>query len=217
MRWRFQRATNEGIIDYMRGAATEALVELDTKKVTPVKQVRSTLLSASLDAVTELGKRPDYFLLLPMELHDAIEGMIVGEWLPVSVAIEHYRTIEQLGITDEQAYKNGRRVADRVQRGYAGTVIRALGAGVTPFMVVERTPSFWSRLMEGGGVAAYATGPKDARLEFHGFPLAEFAYIRHAFRGIIESTAELVTRKVYGRVVWPAGDRHTVAYEMSWV
>jgi hypothetical protein len=201
----------------MRGSATQALVEIDARTFSPVKAVRSTLLSASLEAVTEMGKRPDYFLLLPMEHHDTIEGMIVGEWLPVSVATAHYTAIDQLGITDAQAYQIGRRIADRVQRGYAGTVIRALGAGVTPFMVVERAPSFWSRLMDGGGVAAYATGPKDARLEFHGFPLAEHAYIRQAFRGIIESTAELVARKVYGRVVWPAGHRHTVAYELSWV
>lgn len=200
----------------MRGAELETLVSLDAATLQPVKAVRSTLLSASLDAITELGLRPDYFLLLPMELHDTIEGLIVGQWLPIGVAIEHYKTIEQLGVTAAQAYQIGRRVADRVQSGYAGTVVRALGTGVTPFAVVQRAPSFWSRLMEGGGVAAYQTGPKDARLEFHGIPLAEFTYFRHAFQGIIESTAELVARKVYGKVVWPAGDRHAVGYELSW-
>jgi hypothetical protein len=196
----------------------EALVAVDKTRMKPVTAVRSTLLRASLDAVTELGKRPDYFLLLPMELHDAMEGLVVGEWLDVEVAVEHYRAIDQLGISDEQAYRIGRRVSDRVQKGYAGTVIRALGASVTPFVALERAPAFWSRLIEGGGVAVYTVGPKDARLEFLGFPLARFAYVRHAFRGIIESTLELVVRRAHGKVLWPVGGSHDVLrYEVSWV
>jgi hypothetical protein len=195
----------------------EALVPFEKMAVTPVTAVRSTLLTASLDAVTDMGLRPEYFLLLPMELHDTMEGLVVGEWLPISTAAAHYAAIDQLGISDEVTYRNGRRVADRIQHGYAGTVIRAMGAGVTPFAALERTPNFWSRVIEGGGVAVFATGPKDARLEFHGFPLAKFAYVRHAFRGMIESTVELVARKVYAKTSWPAGDRDTVAYDISWV
>jgi hypothetical protein len=196
----------------------EVIVPLDKRQMQPVTAVRSTLLRASLDAVTELGKRPDYFLLLPMELHDAMEGLVVGEWLEIGVAAEHYRAIDQLGISDDQAYRIGRRVSDRVQKSYAGTVLRALGASVTPFSALERAPAFWARLIEGGGLVVYATGPKDARIEFHGFPLARFAYIRHAFRGIIESILELVVRKAYGKVVWPVGgDRDALGYEISWV
>jgi hypothetical protein len=138
-----------------------------------------------------------YFAALPPEHAPRPRELVAGQWLPMSVGLAHYAAIERIGLSAQQARENGRRVARSVQNTYLATLIRTLSSGVTLWSVLPRLPSFLSRLVDGGACAVYKNGPKDARIEIHGVPVARFAYVRLGWAGMFESSLELVTRKVY--------------------
>ena len=48
-----------------------------------VKQVRSTLLTASLQGVRHMGWEDRYFAALPHELHDQMRLLTAGTWVPI--------------------------------------------------------------------------------------------------------------------------------------
>ena len=97
--------------------------------------LRGTVLASSLSAIEGLGMRDDYFATLAPEHHDAIRGLVVNDWIPMALALAHYGALETMGLAGEVARDNGRKVADRVQKSYLATLVRALGVGITPWSV----------------------------------------------------------------------------------
>jgi hypothetical protein len=179
-------------------------------------KIRSTVLSSSLVALDNLGLRDAYFERLPREHHPTIQGLVVGEWLPMDLGVTHYGAIDGLGISAEQAKANGRLVADRVQKSYLGTMIRTLGLGITPWTILSRTQSFLDRLMLGSAASVTKLGPKDARVELHGVPIALYPYVRSGWAGMFEGTLEVVTRKVYCRDASPPRTESVAVLLLSW-
>jgi hypothetical protein len=170
-----------------------------------------------LSTLRFLGLADAYFAQLPVEHHAAIRDLITGMWMPMDLGVAHYAAIERLQLSSEQARENGRRVAQSVQNSYFATLVRTLGNGVTIWTVLPRLPSFLERLVDGGACAIYKDGPKDARVEIHGVPIARFGYVRLGWAGMFGSTLELVARKVYVRDVSPARTLPVAAFTIAWV
>ena len=70
--------------------------------------------------------------------------------------------------------------------------------------------------MQGGSAAVYKVGPKEARIEGHGVPMAEIAYFRNAWRGMIAGSAEMFAQKAYAQELPAFENRTTVAYRLAW-
>ena len=196
----------------------EALVALPCApdRVPVATHIRSTVLASSLAAIESLGLRESYLRGLPPEHHDAVTSLVVGEWLPMDLGVAHYRAIEGLCLGDRQARDNGRRVADRVQKSYLATMIKTLGFGITPWSILPRTQAILDRLMMGSAVMVARFGPKDARLEIHGAPIARFSYVRAGWAGMIEGGLELVCRRAFCRDVSPPRTATVAAYVLNW-
>jgi len=151
--------------------------------------------------------------------------------IPPAVAIRSTTLISSLGtlrtlglaeayfaqLPAQQARENGRKVAQSVQNSYFATLVRALGNGVTLWTVLPRLPSFLGRLVDGGACGVYKDGPKDARIEIHGVPIAHFAYVRLGWAGMFESSLELIARKVYVRDVSSPRTLPMAAFTIAWV
>jgi hypothetical protein len=179
-------------------------------------RIRSTVLASSLSAIDALGLRDEYLERLPREDHPAIRSLVVGEWVPMQLGISHYRAIDALGLSTEQARDNGRRVAEQVQKSYLATMVKTLGLGITPWSILGRAQSILDRLLFGATVALYRVGPKDARLEIHGASIAEFDYVRAGWAGMIEGGLDLVARKTSCRDLSSAGTASVAAYKITW-
>lgn len=186
------------------------------ERVPQATRIRSTVLSSSLAALDAIGLRDAYFQGLPREHHETVRSLIVGEWLPMELGVIHYRAIEQLDLSQEQARANGRRVADRVQKSYLATMIKTIGFGITPWSILPRTQAILDRLLMGSSVAVYRIGPKDVRLEIHGAPIASFAYVRQGWAGMIEGGLDLVTKRTFCRDVSPPRTTTVAAYVVTW-
>lgn len=179
--------------------------------------IRSTMLQSSLRAIEELGRLDDYYRALPTEHHALVRELVVGQWIPMDVGMAHYGAIETLRLSRDQAYMNGRVVADRVQKSWAMTVVRTLGAGMNPWSALSRLQSAWDRLIQGGSAAVYKLGPKDAQLEMLGCPLARYDYVRYGWTGMMSSTLELFTTKARSNVVVPKCTATRAVFVVSWV
>jgi hypothetical protein len=76
----------------------------------------------------------------------------------------------------------------------------------------------WERIYTGGRIHIERTGPKDARVELHGLPLAQFRYFRFAYRGWYRCIGGLLCKKLYLNFVQPRFPHpHAFALAGSWV
>jgi len=72
-------------------------------------------------------------------------------------------------------------VGDDVEGTFLGTLFRAarLG-GVSPWVGLSHAQRLYERLLDGGGgLCVVRLGPKEARMEIAGLPLARIAYFRN--------------------------------------
>lgn len=179
-------------------------------------KIRSTVLCSSLSVIDSLGLRDAYFGVLPRADHEAMRSLVVGEWAPMTLGVAHYCALDTLGLAPAQARENGRRVGDQVQKSYLITMSKAAGLGITPWSMLMRAQSILDRLLHRVSVAVYRVGPKDARLEIHGAPVAKFGYVRSGWAGMIEGGLDLVARKTYCSDVSSAGTSTVATYTIAW-
>ena len=184
-----------------------------------VDAVRGTLLAGSIQSARALGQWDRYLELLEPAYHAAIRELMVASWVPVDVAFAHYNAMDRLDLPTSQQIDNGRKVAEKVQNTYVGTILRGLKSSgtVSPMGILERFQLAWARVIRGGDSAVFRTGPKDVRVECVSMPLANIAYFRNGWQGMFESSLGLVTRRVFVRQDARFQREDQVAFLVSWV
>src|SRR5688572_27123859 len=91
-------------------APRKLLLEFHSPAGSAVTQVRSTLLQSSLQTLREHGLFERYVALLPKEYHEPILLTLAPSWLPVEVAMAHYRCCDQLSLDDTALQRFGETV-----------------------------------------------------------------------------------------------------------
>ncbi len=204
---RLARAPSRGVVIVKLPVSPSALP--------PLTRVRSTLVVSSLRALEEQGLVDRYFRLLPATLAPDVRGAIAGTWLPVDLAVAHYRACDALGLTISEQIEMGRRVGDKIQGTLLGTLVTmAKQAGVGPWTFLERLDRLYERLAVGGGIAVTRVADKDALVDIYRVPTFEIPYFAIAYRGVIQGICDLFCTKAYvkpGRLV---SERMT--YSISW-
>jgi hypothetical protein len=177
--------------------------------------IRSTILISSLAGAERAGRLAVYRKLVPQQHLQTLSELVAGQWLPIELGVAHYATMDQL-FSQAEARENGRAVAESIQNSHFATVLRTLGAGVTVWTVLPRIAPFIGRIIRGGECAVYRLGPKDARVELHGLPMACFEYARCGWAGMLEGTLSMVARKVYARDVSTVGTQSVAKFTLAW-
>jgi hypothetical protein len=197
----------------------EVIVPFPTprEQIPAVRRIRSGLLCSSFQAIRAQGLEAAYFEKLPRERHERIITLTAAEWIDPELAFAHYEALEALAIPPSQIEENGRTVAQQLQRGFLSVALRlAVESGVTPWSVLERFPKLWERYFDGSAIAVWKLGPKEARTQVVGFPLARIGYIRIGVGGIIRGVLELVCKRAYVLPVRAQCDATTLTYRISW-
>jgi hypothetical protein len=186
-------------------------------KVPRVERFRSTWLSSSLRSLRERQLFDVYLKRLPPEYHEVVRTSVVGVWLPVEVALAHYAACDTLGFTTVEMIQIGREATSYVHGAVLATFVRlARGAGVTPWTVLVRLQELWGRIWLGGGVQVVKLGPKEARIEIAGWPVAASDYCRTALRGVIPSVTDLFCHKSYANEIARLTTKTSLGYRLSW-
>jgi hypothetical protein len=187
-------------------------------------QTRGTVILSSLRALRKRGHEERYLALLGREHHPTVAAITAVSWLPMEFAFAHYDACDRLALDrntiDEIGFQGGRFVNDTV---FATIVKVTRTAGLTPWFPLANSPRFLARTWQGGSVAVWKLGPKEARVEWIQLPLLRIPYYRVAFcafmRGILSAYADTVYVREIPRTSREAGLLTDIdlAVRASWV
>jgi hypothetical protein len=184
----------------------------------PVTEVRSTLLAASLRVVRQMGWEKRYFAQLPRTLHDEVQMLTAGVWVPLSLAMAHYAACDAMNLAVGELDVIGEDVSMRTQKAFIGTLGRAAtGAGLGPWHFLKSTHRIWARMMNGGDNAVFTVGPKEALVVLVGCPLVEIPYFRIGLLAYYRAITRVLSQVVYTREVREHRRKDGVGFRLSWV
>jgi len=180
---------------------------------------RSTLLVTSQTALKRHSRYEAYAGTLASKHAEAIKSSAAGMWLPIEVGLAHYGACEALNLSTEEQLELGGEVVRALQRTFIGSALKAAssGAGIGPLAGLEKFATIYSRSIKGGGARVVRLGPKDARVDFVGLPLAAVRYFRVAYRGFIQAGCEFFTHRVHVAELGAWLTASTLAYRIAWV
>jgi hypothetical protein len=206
-------------MDSRPAADAEAFVPFETPRgrVPLARSFRSTWLVSSMAALRERGLIERYFAGLPGKYHEVVVASVAGVWLPVEVAVAHYEACEALHLPQEEVVAIGRQVTELVHKTSYSLAIRLVKeAGVTPWACLALQKRLWQRVWEGGDVAVFKLGPKEARVEIAGWPCSRVPYCRRALRGLLIGQSELFCRRAYASEIAHLCTATTLGYRIAW-
>lgn len=183
-----------------------------------VSRVRSTLLSASLQGLKQMGWENRYFEALPAMHHEPMRLLIPGIWVPLTLAVAHYTACDRMGLSNEDMKAIGKAVSLQTQKTFVGTIGSiAAGAGVTPWHLYRHAHRIWGRIFDGGDHVIYKVGPKDLDIVCIGCPLLRIHYFRNAVTGYYAAIGELAATSVHCRELVDQRRDSSITLRISWV
>jgi hypothetical protein len=186
-------------------------------EIRDVQHFRSTWLTASQTTLRERGYWSAYEAGLDPKHRDQILSAVPGSWMPMAVALAHYGAADKIGIPTEELVEIGAAATRRANATTFQFITRlAQGAGATPWTLLAQAPRLWGATCDGGAVGIAKLGPKEARIEMVGFPLAGLAYNRVTMRGIVTAGVELFCKKAYVREIPSLCDHRSLGMRASW-
>lgn len=192
-------------------------LEKPREEMKDAKHFRSTWITASQATLRGKGLFDAYRAALDPLHRDALLVVVAGIWLPMDVARAHYAACDTLNLPDDELVEIGRLAMRRANATTLSFITRlAKNAGVTPWTVLAQTPRIMAQTIDDGAVAIAKMGPKDARVEILGYPLASLRYNRITMRGILQGAIELFCRKAYSRELPELCDHHSLGIHLSW-
>jgi hypothetical protein len=179
---------------------------------------RTTWLSFSLRTLTRHGLAERYFASLAPAFHGDMRSLVAGQWQPMRLALAHYEACDRLELPESEIFAIGKESGAGVHGAIYKAMLRvAKEAGATPWSALTGAHAEWHRSWRGAGMAVYRLGPKEARMEYAGYPFAHLRYVRLAVRGVIAGVFELVGAKAYVHEVAELCGAKTLAYRVAWV
>jgi hypothetical protein len=182
-------------------------------------ECRSTLLVASLSSLARRGHRPAYERNIEPRDLMTIASAVAGVWLPMELALAHYRACDALDLSVQERLDLGAEVVTRTTSTLMGTVlVAAKSAGVvTVWSMLARYGHVYARNFHGGGATVTQTGPKDARIDVMGLPLASVPYFRIAYLGSLRAAVEFFATRAVVTEIQDACTATTLGFRALWV
>lgn len=182
-----------------------------------VTHCRGTLIVSSLEVLRRQGHFARYATLLPSESREELLATMPTSWLPISLAAQHYRACNDLGLSLPALDAIADEVGNRVASTFLATFLRSTrNVGGTPWHSLKQADLLLPRVLQGGSMHIFKVGPKDARVETRGLSLLQIPYFSRAFCTILKGAALVFTKVAYSRqvgIVEP--ETHRVL--LSWV
>ena len=202
------------------GSSTEWFLPLPAARdqIRDAQRFRSTWLTASQSTLRERGYWERYEAALDPTHRKELLELVAGRWLPIEVAHAHYAAADRIGIPPEELVTIGAAATRRANATTFRFITRmAQGAGATPWTLLGYAPRIWATTCDGGAIGIARLGPKEARIEIIGYPMANLAYNRVTMRGIVTAGVELFCKRTYVREVASLCDDRCLGMIAAWV
>ena len=203
----------------MAEATEEYILPLQVPRsnVPIVTLYRSTWVTGSVQALQKRGAYDAYQRQIGTADLEAIKFCPPASWVDASLVMRHYEACDRLHLSTETLLEIGADVTQRVNAS-ALALGRSLVAAssVTPWTLLGRLDKLWTRTLVGGAVTVAKLGPKEARIELLGFPVAKVRYNRIAMRGILRGTIGLFCASVWVHELSAHCTPTTLGYRIQW-
>jgi len=195
---------------------SEIVVPFRTLKPSLVTAARSTLLVSAMQALRARGLYERYVELIAPNARNEIMSLVAGVWIPGEVALEHYRTMDRLGLTASEIEAIG---AEVNQRG-SKTVLKR-----TPASEADRTPWKMFELLQrnldsnwrGSDMMVIKEGPKEAVSVWEGQPCASVPYFVTSWGAFMRTATNRYATSAQHRVLKDRSSPTTIAISLTWV
>jgi len=196
----------------------EIVLAFRTPNPRPVTEARSTLIIAGMQALRAQGLYEQYVELLPPKLRQEMMSLVAGLWVPCELALEHYRTMDRLGLPKSTIEAIGNEVADR---GSKTTLARMPAAtkreDVTPWTMLLRAHRNLDTNWRGSDMMITKEGPQEAIFIWAGQPCASVPYFVISWAAFMKSLVSNFCTRARHQVVNERCTPTTVAINLAWV
>jgi hypothetical protein len=194
----------------------EIVVPFRTATPRPATQARSTLIVSGIQTLRAKGLYERYVDLLSPQLRQEIMSLVAGLWIPSELALEHYRTMDQLHLSKSAIEAIGAEVAERGSK-----TVLSRGSAVSSG---EATP--WDRLVmahrnldnnwRGSDMMISKEGPNDATFVWAGQPCASVPYFVISWGAFLRSRVAAVCTTANHRIMHEQCSATTIVISLSW-
>lgn len=188
-------------------------------KIPPVYGVRGTVLVTSLRALKARNLYDAYMAKLDAKQRQNILSVAAATWVPLDVAIAHYAACNALELPKTVIEDIGSEAGRFINETVVGVMVRRVAreAGASPWLAFGHADKLTGRMWQGSGISIIKVGPKEARLEWVGQPLAALPYFRIAYKAFVHGIATLFCDVVFVRDIPALCSDTTLTYRCSWV
>jgi hypothetical protein len=197
----------------------EVVLPFRTPNPRPVTEARSTLIISAIQTMRAQGLYDRYVELISPEFRQEMMSLVAGLWVPCELALEHYRTMDRLGLSRSTIEAIGAEVAERGSKTVLGR-----GAGllrrrddVTPWMMLMGSHRTLDINWKGSDFMVTKEGPQDAIVIWGGQPCASVPYFVISWGGFMKTLAGQFCTKVVHRIVNERCTPTTIVMSLSWI
>jgi hypothetical protein len=153
----------------------------------PLVGVRRMLVHSSIAELGAFGFYDRYCEIIDRGSLDHIRELIGPGWMPVELALEHYRACDALNLSDDALLDAGMRAGDKMGSALlvAGAQPQVESRDRSPWPLLQAFARMGRRIYDGASAQYVKTGPNSLRIEYVGNPLFAFHYYRVAHCGFL--------------------------------
>jgi len=187
-------------------------------ELAPATAVRSTVVFTSQRGLRARGLFDAYLAVCAPAYREHMRALTAGAWMSMDLARAHYEACDRLKLERRVMEEIGQESGRLLNETIFSLVIRlSREAGVTPWTALPHTNRLIDRTWRGSTCGVFRLGPKEARLEWLGQPLADIPYFRTAFGGFVHGVLGMFARVVFVRELPRYCTSTTLGYRCSWV
>jgi hypothetical protein len=179
--------------------------------------VRGSILFLDWSWLRAHDRYDAYAARLEAAHRDTLLQATTSDWLSVDFLLAHYRALDGLHLSRDEAFDVGRLVGAKAHGALLSTILRlAGGLGAAPWLALRQAHKMWERAWRGGGIAVYREGERAARVESVGNPAAGSDFHRASFSGAFAVGIQSLCKRSRIEEIPRARTRTSFALSLEW-
>jgi hypothetical protein len=195
----------------------EIFLPFRTANPRPVTEARSTLIVSGIQTLRANGLYERYAELLSPQLRQDIMSLVAGLWIPGELALEHYKTMDRLGLSKSTIESVGAEVAERGAKTVLTAGRLARQADPTPWDMLVFSQRNLDANWRGSDIMISKEGPQEALITWAGQPCASVPYFVTSWGAFLRAAVSGFCRMATHRVLHDRCTPTTMVLHLSWV
>ena len=199
------------------GEDSREIVFPHDERATPVVAVKNVVLQSSLAELKAHGFYARYEQAMEPAKLQALLSSIGPGWIPVELALAHYKACDSLVLTPEESNRVGGGVGARLQQtSLVSPAKRMRDADFDLWQGMGQLHRIWSRLYQGGSTQVVRLGPREMLVECRKYRVDRFEYFRRAQMAAFRAVFDAMGSSSTVRLLSYSSAREETVYRVTW-